>query len=74
MKLFVLRSLRERPAYDVSRGFVIRAAEEGAARIMASRCAGDEGEATWLAPTLSTCEALADEGEAEIVLHDFNAG
>lgn len=74
MRLWLLKRSAQWPEYDVNNGFVIRAATETDARQLAAGQRGDEGAETWLDSALSTCEPLTDDGPAEIVLLDFNAG
>jgi hypothetical protein len=68
--------------WDEYQGFVIRAETELEARRIAN---GDKPDSfpfdyeddeisVWLNPDLSTCEELTADGEAGIVLYDFNAG
>lgn len=71
--------------YDYATGFLVRAASSEAARGIVATAKerragepgpGDEGARTWLEPTLSTCEEIAEgvEGAAGVLLRDFNAG
>ena len=86
MRLWLLRPIQGnrlwKPWYDKVNGFVIRANTEVEARAIAQDNAGDEihedytncGDApAWTDARNSTCEFLDPEGEAEMVLRDFNA-
>ena len=67
------------PWYDKAFGFVVRAADEKEARVLASKEAGDEydrysGEDEvnpWLEEKYSTCQELLLDGSAEVVIRDF---
>jgi len=58
--------------YDEAAGFVVVAESAEDARQQAAEQAGDEGGATWLAPSRSTCEVV--NLSPGIVLRDFRAG
>lgn len=61
--------------YDAFHGFVIRAETEEEARSLAF--VGDEERMfgnPWINPEYTTCIELLPEGEAGIVLSDYNAG
>lgn len=60
------------PWYDKAFGFVVRAANEADARILAATEHGDEGEYAWLDATASTCVELTANGMEEVVLRDFS--
>jgi hypothetical protein len=75
MKLWLLQRIDEDESYyDEAFGFVIRAETGKAARLFASKDAGDEGSITWLDPTLTTCRSISDKGSPRIILRDFLAG
>ncbi len=69
------------PWFDKAFGFVVRAEGEGEARAFADGEAGDENNRygggpvrhPWEDPKQSTCVELTAEGEAEVVIQDFNA-
>lgn len=69
--------------YDCVLGFVIVAETEAIARQYAHDQAGDEGkydadrerfDSPWLHASESSCIELKPEGEARIIIRDFNAG
>lgn len=82
MNLYLLKLTEEAGyGYDWADGFIVRAASSKAARGIIANSSrggtwGDEGARTWLEPTLSTCEEIAEgvEGASGIVLRSFNAG
>ena len=74
MKLWLLKRLGNDPTYGCFNGFVIRAETENVARVMAAQKAADEGATTWMLAELSSCEELPQDGDASILLFDFNAG
>ena len=71
MKLWQLRQA-ETPAPDTVAGFVVRAETETAARMLAREMAGAEGAFTWIESERSTCVELTPEGDAGVVMSDFN--
>lgn len=76
MKLFKLYCV-ESPGWDCNHGFVVRAKDEGTARILAHASMADEkhdSKEFWLDPKFSVCEIITMKGEPEIILNDFNAG
>lgn len=76
MKLYLIkRTDNERPHYDESIGFVIRAESADAALEIAYKNAGDEGEDFWCHDNPRVhIEELTIEGPTKLILHDFNAG
>jgi len=78
MKLWILTRKQESKRwdvlYDVALGFVVRAGSEKKARQTASEQAGDEGREAWLDAKHSDCELLTPDGEAGVILCDFNNG
>lgn len=61
--------------YDQADGFVVMAATEEEARLLASCEHGDEGAGAWLDPDLSCClELVPHNGFPHVVLRDFHAG
>jgi hypothetical protein len=74
MKLFILKRFSETPQYDVNNGFVVRSMGEDEARGYAAKEYGDEGSDTWMNASRSSCIELTADGEAGVVLRDFNAG
>jgi hypothetical protein len=74
MAMRLWRISHEEGGYDVACGFVVRAATEERARQIASENARDEGREVWRSPARSKCEEIAQDGDEEIVLRDFNAG
>ena len=82
MKLWILLPIHRdgfdpwEPWYDKAFGFVVRAETENEARQFANRNAGDENwddKTPWLDGKYSTCDELVPNGEAGVVLRDFNA-
>lgn len=76
MKLWLLKPVNDRaapwdPWFDKAFGFVVRAETEDAARLLASKDAGDEGSECWLASDLALCGELTDAGAPEVVLREF---
>lgn len=76
MKLYVLVSndWNLHRGYDVAIKFVIRAKNEGTARLLASREAGEEGEDFWLNDDHTFCAPLEYEGVERVICRDFKAG
>jgi hypothetical protein len=76
MKLWLLRPKDESVAlphwHNNMFGFVVRAESESAARIEASKQAGDEGPGTWAERNLSSCEELTSAGPSGVVMSDYN--
>lgn len=62
------------PWYDKAYGFVVRAADEAAARTAAAGRAGDEGAEVWTDPASTSCVELMADGPAEVVMGDFMNG
>jgi prevent-host-death family protein len=60
--------------YDETAGFVVVAGSPDEARRLAAGEADAEGDATWLMPDRSTCEAIDPAGSSGVVLRDFRAG
>jgi prevent-host-death family protein len=54
--------------------FVVVAESPDEARRLAAGGAGDEGEAAWLLPDWSSCEAVGSAGQSGVILRDFRAG
>lgn len=77
MILYLLeRSRISAAGYDEAMGFVVAASNPDEARELASKQAGDEGAAAWLAPSLTTCREIGS-GETQtsgVILRSFNAG
>lgn len=81
MKLYILRpaNLNARndnpwdPWYNKSLGFVVRAETDKQARQFAADNAGDEGPDAWLEVRYSSCDELTDNGDASMILRDFDA-
>ena len=71
MKLWELRPAGT-PAPDTVIGFVVRAETETAARMLAREEAGAEGGFVWLDDKLSTCVELLAEGDAGVIVADFD--
>jgi hypothetical protein len=77
MKLWLLTPTDEGAAewhtwHNCMFGFVVRAANESAARIEASKQAGDEGPGAWAQRNLSRCEELTGSGAAGVILSAYN--
>lgn len=74
MKLWQL-ALRDisGPPSDRCIAFHVRADTELSARRFASEEPGNEGGFTWLDPALSTCEELTADGDAGVLMADFEA-
>lgn len=65
------------PWYDKTHGFIIRAATEQEARLLATKAGGDEVRdcrMAWLEEKYSSCTELNEEGESEVVMNDFARG
>jgi hypothetical protein len=62
--------------YDTTRGMVVRAHSEEAARATANRVAEGEhfGNKPWLDPNLTYCTPLTADGESGLILRDFLHG
>lgn len=62
--------------WDEAHGYVIRAATEEEARIIASRGGvdGRREDKHWLDHDQTFCQELTVDGDAEVVLEDFRAG
>jgi len=73
MSLWLLTLDASCRGWDCSCAHVVRAADEASARAFAGAEAGDEGADVWLGP-MATCEPLAQEGDAGVILTDFQAG
>ncbi len=86
MRLWILRPRRDvvddgarsvtdlwAPWYDKTFGVVVRAETDDEARAIASKVAGDEGEAAWLSATFTTCDELVPDGEPGVIMRDFAA-
>ena len=71
MKLWQLRSITQAP--DAAIGFIVRAETELSARRYASEDPLAEDGFAWLDDKLTACEELTPEGEAGVVMADFNA-
>lgn len=77
MKLFKLTRIRlesNDPVYDCYNQHLVRAENEGHARLLASRCRGDEGMEAWLFEHGSLCSEVLSDGEPGVLLSDYNAG
>lgn len=92
MKLWLLRPIDPKGGpwgicYDCVFGFVVRAADEAAARGMLVKDVGITGDEhphrwrnepeppnPWHDPSLTTCVELTCDGEPGIIIRDFNAG
>lgn len=74
MKLWHLYRTKGIIGWDEADSFVVRASNEGKARMLAAAEAGDEKADTWLSAKLSKCEPLPAAGTAEVVIRSFNAG
>jgi hypothetical protein len=72
MKLYLLTGNSQ--GYDCAHGFVVRAPDEEQARRLAARECGDEGPRFWIAQRHTKCVELLPEGDAKVILRDFNAG
>ena len=59
---------------DEAQGFVVRSRTEDSARSYVADECGDEGEAVWKDPELTSCEELGFAGAPGIILRDFCAG
>lgn len=67
------------PHHDRAFGFVVRAADEEEARWLAHESAGEEnhslpGVRPWLDEAYSSCERVAEAGNAEVLLVNFRHG
>jgi hypothetical protein len=81
VKLFLLKPIQKAPKYDPwdpwydkAFGFVVRAEDETMARQFASEQAGNEEDAgfgnPWLSSYFSTCVELSHDGEMGVILQD----
>ena len=59
--------------YNKAFGFVVRAETEKSAREFARRQCGDEGMDVWVNNTQTSCQEITADGEAGVILRDFNA-
>lgn len=78
MNIYLLNRIG-RGGWDVANGFVVVAEDEYAARLVASKRAGDEGDMAWRTPAESTCVLMGQTEpdytkESHIVLRSFRAG
>lgn len=58
------------PWYDKTFGMVVRAVSERSARSIAAEQCAEEGEEAWLNSDYSSCEELAPEGNAGMIMRD----
>lgn len=73
----IQRNQNEKFGYDEAFGFVVIAENEGRARLLAGREAGDEGALAWVDTLRSDAELIgtATKGaKSGVVLRDFHAG
>ena len=70
-KLFLItRTERAHTSYDVVRSMVVRAEDEAEARQEAAMKSMDEGAMMWLQPSMSYCEEINPDGEAQVLCVD----
>ncbi len=70
--LFLLKPVRDwEPWYDKAFCFVVRAASEEHARLVASDQAGDEGKEVWLDASKTSCKAIDPNGPPEVLCRDM---
>ena len=71
MKLFLITRIeRAHTSYDVVRSMVVRAEDEEQARQEASMKSMDEGALMWLQSSMSYCEEINSDGEAQVLCVD----
>jgi hypothetical protein len=70
MKLFLITRTERAPSYDVVRSMVVRAEDEDQARQEAAMKSMDEGAIVWLQPSMSHCEEISTDGEAQVLCVD----
>ncbi len=76
MQFWILKPLDEdtwscNPWLETSYGFIISAATESDARVLASKDCGAEGRAAWINPELSSCVSLVLSETAQIIMKDY---
>lgn len=84
MKLWKLELNEDEHDWDRAHGFVVRAPNAKAARKIVTepysenaavfKHTGAEGPEPWLDPKRSSCVEIQQDGPAEVLLRDFNAG
>ena len=75
-RLWLLEAVEDREVWDIYVGFVIRAADEAAARRIAEKKAESEWQHApgyWLDASCSSCEVVAVDGEPAVILADYSA-
>jgi hypothetical protein len=74
MKIYLLKRT-EQIGYDEADGFVVAADNPAQARAQAADSAGDEGGATWQAPSRSTCHEINPARQQYgVILRSYCAG
>lgn len=80
MPIFVLTITPiSKASYGDYMGFVVRAKDEGSARVLCMQEAGKldiyyrQGK-DWIDNTLTSCEIINDSGDEEIILSDYLSG
>ena len=73
-KLWLIKAIGGSPGHDMASGFVIRAGNPNAARLIACNNAGDEGGNFWMDTKKSLCRMIRRDGRSKLILRDFNAG
>jgi hypothetical protein len=71
MPLYILSRPEPERSYAELREVVVRAKDEGEARLLASAFRGDEGEAVWLDEKQSTCEKVPTRGKSVVICADY---
>lgn len=75
MNIYLLKRDDEQIGYDEADSFVVAALGVRAARELAAKDAGDEGDEAWLEAGRSTCRKLGEGSvKAGVVVRSFNAG
>jgi hypothetical protein len=73
MRLYLL-TRNDEVGWDENAGFVIRARSSAAARALAHTKGEYDPPDCWLDPNRTSCTQIPINGDAEIILTDFNAG
>lgn len=69
MKIWILQNLR--PGFGRMTSVVVRAANEGDARTVASKIAYQEGPSAWTDPGLSSCGEVSVDGSPMAILASY---
>jgi hypothetical protein len=72
MPLYILNRPEPECSFDELREVVVRAEDEGEARLLASEFRGDEGKAVWLDEKQTTCEKVPTRGKSVVICADYH--